>query len=89
MHASPKTPLTTNCLRVLQVSAQYAAVMIPDDDLVMDVDTINTAFSVFQQYGLALAQPSLCRYPHPRSPVGICNLQQNNYKLQQSKCALA
>lgn len=37
-----------------------AAVMFPDDDLVLDVCTINTVFSVMKAYGLLMAQPSLC-----------------------------
>lgn len=40
---------------------QYKAIMITDDDLIMDVHSLNIAFDVFTRYGLKLAQQSVCR----------------------------
>ncbi len=44
--------------------------MFPDDDLVLDVCTINTVFSIMKAYNLLAAQPSLCDAHWWVSPLG-------------------
>ncbi|WP_299804450.1 DUF707 domain-containing protein [uncultured Shewanella sp.] len=39
--------------------SQYDAVWLPDDDIMTDANTINKMFSLFDGFGLALAQPAL------------------------------
>ena len=41
---------------------KYAAVMFADDDLLMDVHTINIAFHMFTHFKLKLAQQSVCTH---------------------------
>ena len=73
MHAPP-TPtqlaagLGPCCSLLLQtdlykaLAGKYEAVMIPDDDLLMSTHVVNTVFTLVAQYGLVLAQPSVCRH---------------------------
>lgn len=42
------------------MQSKYKAIMIPDDDVLMDTCTINRAFELFHAYNLLMAQPSLC-----------------------------
>lgn len=44
-----------------EVQGRYSAVMITDDDLMMDVHSLNIAFKLFSEYDLKLAQQSVCR----------------------------
>ncbi|GAB4822225.1 hypothetical protein N2152v2_009271 [Parachlorella kessleri] len=46
-----------------QLAQGYRAVMVADDDLDMDTCVISRAFDVFHEYGLLMAQPSICRRP--------------------------
>lgn len=41
------------------IFAQYDAIFVPDDDLYMEAEEIETFFKVFHQYDLWLAQPSI------------------------------
>ena len=41
----------------------HAAIMFPDDDLTLDLCTINTVFYLMKTYKLLAAQPSLCDAP--------------------------
>ena len=43
------------------LAARYRAIMLPDDDILMDTPTINAAFNLTMAWGLRLSQPSLCK----------------------------
>jgi hypothetical protein len=51
-----QTPLWKDTLR-----HQYSSMMIADDDLIMDVHSLNIAFEIFTRYNLTLAQQSVCK----------------------------
>ncbi|MGS0682982.1 DUF707 domain-containing protein [Shewanella sp. 125m-7] len=62
--------------------SQYDAVWLPDDDIMTDANTINKMFSLFDGFGLALAQPALTMdsyFSHssllcqPHSVLRYCN----------------
>lgn len=44
----------------LATTEQYKAIMVPDDDLVMDTCMLNRAFQLFERFDLLIAQPSVC-----------------------------
>ncbi|KAL4430961.1 hypothetical protein ABPG75_006217 [Micractinium tetrahymenae] len=54
-----------------QYRERYQAIMFPDDDLVMDICTVNTMFSTLAAYDLLMAQPSLCDAAWSSSPWKI------------------
>ena len=43
-----------------ELRGQYSTIMIADDDLVMDVHSLNIAFTIFNKYNLTLGQQSVC-----------------------------
>ena len=47
-----------DCEDIIQ---EYDNIWFPDDDILSDTKTINRMFSIFAEYSLELAQPSLCR----------------------------
>lgn len=50
------------------IQRQYKAIMVADDDLIMDTCVINRSFEIHSAYHLLLSQPSLCA-PPPGSPL--------------------
>lgn len=56
----------------------YTAIMFPDDDLTLDLCTINTVFYLMKTYTLLAAQPSLCDAPWSFTPWKILYQQSQN-----------
>jgi len=50
------------------IRRQYKAIMVADDDLIMDTCVISRSFEIHSAYHLLLSQPSLCA-PPPGSPL--------------------
>eukprot|EP00887_Chlorella_sp_A99_P005466 scaffold1.g5466.t1 len=42
------------------LAANYSAIMVADDDLIMDTCVLNRAFDLFHEHALLMAQPSVC-----------------------------
>lgn len=49
----------------------YSAIMFADDDLGMSTHVLNRAFEIFEEQGLQLAQPSVCRHPNSGSQQAV------------------
>lgn len=72
------------------ILSQYDYFFFPDDDICMDVETINRLFMVMNELGLEIAQPSLKRmsyysWPHTLQNK-VCKLRYTNFVEMMVPC---